>query len=92
MGRYKPGVQYTHETVNGITYAREVGTNEKFEIGRNYELGQVYGVPVNDLEPFIGLLEMAKHNEQLQQELDRLRTFYYLAKSENTNSVMYHPV
>jgi hypothetical protein len=39
MGRLKPGVSYTYEHVNGVTYAREHGApvNTRFEIGRTYE-------------------------------------------------------
>jgi hypothetical protein len=75
MGTLKPGATYIYEHVNGITYAREFGQTDRFEIGRSYV--------VNDYmeDKLWGEIHRAaKNNPALQEVLDRAKLLYYLSK------------
>ena len=75
MGRYKPGISYTYETVSGVVYAREDGApeNERFEIGREYSVTKQ---PID----WYRLLETAKTNTALQDAVDKCIMIYTLSK------------
>ena len=89
MGRLKPGTTYIYEKSDGITYAREFGAphNERFEIGRDYEAEDY----LTQEELWREIRTLAKTNNTLQAELDRVIMLYYLLKEDN-NTVMWHPV
>ena len=75
MGTLKPGATYIYEHANGITYAREFGQTERFEIGRSYV--------VNDYAEdklWGDIHRAAKNNPALQEVLDRAKLLYYLSK------------
>jgi hypothetical protein len=94
MGTLTPGASYVYERVDGVTYARESGSNHRAVIGWDYNQPRVdtmLGVPIAELVPFVGLIKMAENNPDLKEELDRLITFYHLS-AKNEEKVMWHPV
>jgi hypothetical protein len=95
MGTLTPGASYVYEKVDGVTYAREAGSNQRMAIGWDYtgpRVSKLLGVPVSDLVPFAILLKMAETNPDLKEELDRLVTYYHLCIDNKEESVMWHPV
>lgn len=89
MSRLKPNVDYIYETVNGIIYAREFGSLDKFEIGRTHERTTQ---DLLDLELWKEIFYAARENPALQQELDRVKMFYLLMKQQESTSTPHHPV
>lgn len=101
MGQLKPGASYIYEKADGVTYARESGAppQDRVAIGMDYPAkgvvshqDRLLGVPITDLLPFVGLINMARDNPELKEELDRLITFYHLSAKNDKESVMWHPV
>ena len=101
MGKLKPGASYIYEKIDGVTYAKEVDNENCVVIlGRDYTtdfevnstVNQVWGVSVLELEPFAGLIKMAKNDPALQEELDKLVTFYVMARKSKDEYIMWHPV
>lgn len=94
MGTLKPGASYVYERVDGVTYARESGSNQRTAIGWDYSgprVSTLLGVPISDILPFAGLLKMAETNPDLKEELDRLITFYHMSTNKEED-IMWHPV
>ena len=77
MGNLKPGVTYIYEHANGITYARESGSDprSRFEVGRTE--GRI------DLDEHNLVIKMriaAKTNLALRKALDRAILVYKLSE------------
>ena len=89
MTRFKPNVNYIYETVNGVIYAREFGTSDRFEIGRTAERT---GQDLVDFELWMEIFYAARDNPALQQELERVKMFYLLMKQQESTSIPHHPV
>lgn len=87
MSRLKPNVDYIYETVNGIIYAREFGSTDRFEIGRTHERTEQ---DLLDFELWKEIFYAARDNPVLQQELERVKIIYYLTK--NNTDIFHHPV
>ena len=75
MGSLKPGVPYVYERVNGITYARELGSLDRFEIGRDYE-----ATDLHEENLWKEIYRASKNDPVLQEMLDRVKITYYLRK------------
>ena len=76
MGTLTPGAIYIYERVDDITYAREFGSNDRFEIGRTYNAN-------NSMEEELLWREIrsaAKKNPTLQSALDECIMIYKLSK------------
>lgn len=97
MGQLKPGATYIYEKADGVTYAREFGSTDRVVVGMDYNgdsrvVDRLFGIPVAELAPWAGLLRMAQDNPELKEELDRLVTFYHMAKQDKDKFTMWHPV
>jgi len=77
MGRLKPGATYIYERADGVTYAREFGSTDRIEIGREYKVDMQNQINWHDL------LTMAKTNPTLQSALDECIMIYKLSKEYN---------
>lgn len=75
MGWLKPGATYIYERADGITYARELGTTERFEIGRDYVVSET-----EETNLWKDIRKAAKDDPVLQEMLDRVKITYYLRK------------
>lgn len=82
MGTLKPGATYIYEKADGITYAREFGSTDRFEIGRDYKRTQLdYD---NDCRQLLqDILEEAKTNTTLQKAIDRVIIVHKLSKTKH---------
>lgn len=87
MSQLKPNVDYIYETVDGIIYAREFGTTDRFEIGRTPERT---GQDLIDFELWKEIFYAARNNPLLQQELERVKMLYFLIKKDS--NIFHHPV
>lgn len=77
MGTLKPGATYIYEKANGITYAREVGSTERFEIGRDWDRQLE-----DELAIWSHIIVSAKTNPALQTALDRAIMIYRLSTKD----------
>lgn len=89
MGNLKPGTTYIYERADGVTYAREMGSDPKdrFEVGRDYRdyrVDKIMGVPVTDVAWVIDMIGKAKTNPALQDALERARILYELTKEHDS--------
>lgn len=75
MGSLKEGVTYIYERADGITYAREFGATERFEIGRDYDR-----ILRDDMEMWQEIIREGRNNPALQEALDRAKILYHLSK------------
>lgn len=86
MGTLKPGVKYIYERSNGVTYAREFGSNERKEIGWDYDSRTEDGRPLHehvmDSKMWGEIRREAKTNPALQTALDRVIMIYKLSKDK----------
>jgi hypothetical protein len=76
MGSLKEGVTYIYERADGITYAREFGATDRFEIGRDYDR-----VLRDDMEMWQAIIKEGRNNPALQEALDRAKILYHLSKA-----------
>ena len=76
MGRLKPGATYIYEQVDGVTYAREFGSTDRIEIGRNYDGNTSWEEELLWRE----IRSAAKTNSTLQEALDYVIMIYKLSK------------
>jgi hypothetical protein len=79
MGSLKPGATLIYERVNGITYAREHGSLERIEIGRDYHRTE-YDKQLGEEILWKDILREAKDNPVLQDALEKCKVIYYLSK------------
>lgn len=84
MGNLKPGATYIYERVDDVVYAREAGTTDRFEIGRDYD-PKVKTVREKVLEDKMWgeIRRMAQTNPTLQDAVDRVIMIYKLSKEYN---------
>lgn len=75
MGTLKPGATYIYEQADGITYAREQGSLERFEIGRSAGREDL-----DDHNEWIKIRLAAKTNPALQKAVDRVKLIYKLSR------------
>lgn len=97
MGSLKPGAKYVYHRQDGVVYAQEVGApaSERVEIGWVHE--EAPKSSINSLHEQImesklwgEIRRMAETNPAMQEELERVKTFYYLLKEKDP--VDWHPV
>lgn len=75
MGSLKPGATYIYEYSDGITYAREFGKTERFEIGRSDGRKDL-----DDHNEWVQIRLEAKKNPALQKAVDHVKILYHLSK------------
>ena len=86
MGSLTPGVTLIYEKVDGVTYARESGSNPstRKEIGRDYDPRTADGRPLYDhiMEDKLWgeIRRKAKTNPTLHEALERVKILYHLSK------------
>jgi hypothetical protein len=81
MGTLKPGATYIYERADGVTYAREFGSNDRTAIGWDYETKlKLDGLKEDKL--WVEIRRAAKSNHALQEALDRVKVIYELSKHE----------
>jgi hypothetical protein len=87
MGTLKPNTKYIYERANGITYAREFGAgpHTRVPVGWDWEVSKR-----QDDELWENIRNLARTNETLQSELDRVIMLYNLIKDDDPPD--YHPV
>ena len=97
MGKLKPGTKYIYERVNDVTYAREFGSNpsERFEIGwdwsgEDHQRGRSMRDKMVEDKLWNDIRRLARTNETLQSELERVIMVYNLIKDDDPPD--YHPV
>lgn len=87
MGSLKEGVTYIYERADGVTYAREAGSdpNTRFPIGWDYDPNKpgdgskTYQL-AKEAKLWKDIRETAKTNMALQHTLDRAIMIYQLVK------------
>jgi len=79
MGTLTPGATYIYERVDDVTYAREFGSNDRFEIGRAYNANNSWEEELLWRE----IRQTAKTNTTLQEALDHVIMIYKLSKEYN---------
>jgi hypothetical protein len=86
MGNLKPGATYVYERADGVTYAREFGSDplSREAIGWEHDPRTGDGRPVIDhlMESKLwgDIHRAAKTNSALQEALDRVKILYHLSK------------
>jgi hypothetical protein len=86
MGNLKPGATYIYERADGVTYAREFGSDplSREAIGWEYDPRTSDGRPVVDHlkenKLWGDIHRAAKTNSALQEALDRVKILYHLSK------------
>lgn len=75
MGSLKPGATYIYEKVDGITYAREFGSTDRFPIGWDYNNSDNHF----NSKFWSNVLKEAETNTTLQQAVDRVIMLYKLS-------------
>lgn len=81
MGTLKPGASYFYEKVNGVIYARETGTTDRFEIGRDYSSDDL-----EEMDTWNKILEESRKNPILRKEVDRVKVIYYMSKKDGSKT------
>lgn len=88
MGTLKPGATYIYEQTDGVTYAREFGSDPSTRkaIGWNYDTRTEDGRPlvdhICDSKLWGEIRRAAKDNPLLQEALDRVKILYELSKTD----------
>lgn len=89
MGNLKPDTNYIYERVGSTVYRREAGSHPSTRqvVGYDYD-------PMGLKEEealWQEILLMAKTNETLRSEIERVKMVYHLIKTESP-PLMWHPV
>ena len=96
MGTLTPAIPMTYETINGITYSKQVGSINKVEIGYKFDPRTSDGRPlvdhIRDDKLWANIRARATTHAGLQSELDRVIMFYNLIKPNEPTNIMWHPV
>jgi len=105
MGNLKPGARYIYERSNGVTYAREFGSDPSTReaIGWDYDPTKPNfdprtkdGRPLHDhiMEDQLWgeIRRKAQTHPGLAAELERVIIYYRLLEDNDNNTVMHHPV
>lgn len=94
MGTLKANTAYIYERANGITYARESGAdpNTRQIVGYDHRTsdGRPLHEHIQEDKLWGEIRRLAKTNEVLQSELERVIMLYNLIKQET--KVKHHPV
>lgn len=92
MGNLKPNAKYIYESPDGgkTIFAREMGnfTSQRVLVGQEYPTIQD---KIKEDELWKNIRELAKTNETLKSELERVITVYHLVK-DSKQTVEHHPV
>jgi hypothetical protein len=82
MGQLKPGATYIYEKADGVTYAREIGSNP----GTRFPIGWDYNDNENHFNAkFWGdVLRESKNNHTLRLAVERVIVLYHLSKDNGT--------
>jgi hypothetical protein len=97
MGSLTPNVPLVYEQVNGVTYARQAGTDPstREEVGWSYDPRTSDGRPLHDHimddKLWGDIRRESKSNPALHKALERVKIIYYLSK-EDKEYVQHHPV
>lgn len=83
MGQLTPGATYIYEKVDGVTYAREFGSNERRIIGWDFDYKSSEN-PGTEKLLWNDIFEEAKNNPALRHALDQCKIVYYLSKDHGT--------
>ena len=83
MGQLNPGATYIYERVDGVTYAREFGSNERRIIGWDYNYKPEED-PNKEKKLWDNIFEKAKSNPALRHALDQCKIVYYLSEDHGT--------
>lgn len=76
MGTMVPGKQYIYEKSDGVTYRRELGSQERTAIGWDETFEDI-----KEAKLWGEMRRAAKTNPGLQDLLDRAKEFYQLSKN-----------
>lgn len=80
MGTLTPGATYTYEYEDGITYAKEEGKT-RFVIGWEYQSKKL-NESKKENSIWDQIVFAAKSDQRLQEELNRVKMFYHLSKTD----------
>lgn len=93
MGNLKPGAKYIYESPDGgkTIYAREMGdaVSQRILVGQEFPTIQE---KLKEDQLWENIRELAKTNETLKSELERVITVYHLVKEHTNNSIDHHSV
>jgi hypothetical protein len=79
MGTLTPGATLIYENSEGVIYARESGSTERFIVGMTLEAQQRFeGIRENQL--WHDIREAAESNPALHDALERAKVIYYLSR------------
>lgn len=81
MGNLKAGATYIYEHADGVTYAREFGSNERTAIGWSYDPKSELA-RYRDTTLWANILKEAETNQPLLQAVDRVILLYKLSVSK----------
>lgn len=97
MGTLKPGATYVYEKIEGVTYAREFGSDPgtRFAVGHDYDNRTTDGRPLHEHlqedRMWGDIRRLARTNPTLQHELERVIMLYHLIRQEK-KTVQHHRV
>lgn len=85
MGSLKPGATYIYERADGVTYAREFGSDPSTRKPIGWDLGRgpkdtFLGMPVRRVGELVAIAQAAETNSSLHEALERVKILYYLSK------------
>ena len=85
MGSLKPGATYIYERANGVTYARELGSNVRTAIGWDHGRDPrneptLFGTPFSEIAIYVQIHQAAKTNPSLHSALERAKITYYVGR------------
>ena len=94
MGYLKPNVKYIYERANGIVYAREAGASPSTRqvIGYDYGVDCESQKKQEEDQIWTEIRDLARTNETLRTELERVIIVYNLIKEQNQTPIAWHPV
>jgi hypothetical protein len=99
MGNLKPGATLIYERHDGMTYAREMGSDPatRVLVGWDYKDSRTNdGRPLRDHiqedQLWGEIRRKARTHPGLAAELERVIIYYRLLEDNDNNTVMHHPV
>lgn len=95
MGTLTPSATYIYERIDGITYAREVGTSERKVVGYAYNRDPLdhrnYKSDPTESQLWHDIRQAALTDKNLHEALERVKVLHYL-KHDKKDVVQHHPV
>lgn len=86
MGSLKPGATYVYERADGVTYAREFGSDPSTRqaIGWDYDskMKSSGQIELDDHNEWIKIRLAGKGNPALQKAIDRVKILYKLSQEK----------